>query len=235
MASTEDLSKSNVSKEEKDKLVAEIIRYVLFKTRQSNGCPIKREELTKLITKSYHHRSLPALIINEASKKLSSIFGFEMKELQRSRPSSNRQSRASQQSFADSKSYILKSKLPPDIYKKYVEDKETSHISGLTFAVISIIHLAGGKIPEENFWHHLRRMGFSENDENHAVFGNTKQALDTLVQQRFIQKEKVNGAEGNVIIYELAERALEASVYEKLKDYIVEILKKDAGAAEEDE
>lgn len=231
MASNEDFSQINISEEEKDKLVSEVIRYVLFRTHQGNGCPVKREELTKLITKSYQHRSLPALIINQAREKFSNIFGYEMKELQRSRPSTNRQSRASQQSFAESKSYILESKLSSDIYKKYVEDKSVSHISGFAFVVISIIHLAGGKIPEETLWHHLRRMEFSESDENHPVFGNTKQALDLLVQQRFLQKEKVNGAEGNAFIYELAERTLEGSVYEKLKEHIVEIVNKDSAAA----
>lgn len=49
---------------------------------------------------------------------------------------------------ADIKSYVLESQLPSDIYKKFVEDKGVAHISGFKFVVISIIHLAGGKIPE---------------------------------------------------------------------------------------
>ena len=83
--------------QEKDKLVAEVIRYVLFKTHQNSGCPIKREELTQLVTKNYRHRFLPGLIINEATQKLSSIFGYELRELQRSRPSSAIQGRNSSQ------------------------------------------------------------------------------------------------------------------------------------------
>lgn len=83
--------------QEKDKLVGEVIRYVLFKTEQSSGCPIKREDLTQLITgKNYRQRNLPAFIINEARKKLEEIFGYEMKELQRARLSNNR---FSQQGF----------------------------------------------------------------------------------------------------------------------------------------
>lgn len=84
--------------QEKDKLVAEVIRYVLFKTHQNSGCPIKRDELTQLVTKNYRQRALPALVINAAREKLSTIFGYEMKELQRSRPSSTNQGRTSQQS-----------------------------------------------------------------------------------------------------------------------------------------
>lgn len=49
---------------------------------------------------------------------------------------------------ADAKSYVLISKLPADIYRKYVEDVDTAHVTGFTFVVVSIVHLAGGKIPE---------------------------------------------------------------------------------------
>ncbi|PKA65627.1 hypothetical protein AXF42_Ash020557 [Apostasia shenzhenica] len=223
MASHEELSQINISKEEKDKLVAEVIRYVLFKTHQGFGCPIKREELTQLITKTYRQRSLPALVINEAREKISTVFGYEMKELQRSRASGTRQNCASQQSAAEAKSYVLVSQLPSDIYKKYIEDKGASHIYGFTFVVISIVYLAGGKLSEENLWHHLRRLGLSVSDESHPVFGSTKQKLDLLVQQRFLQKEIANDAGGKVVMYELAERALEESVNDKLKDYIAQV------------
>lgn len=74
--------------QEKDKLVGEVIRYILFKTEQNSGCPIKREELTQLITaKGYKQRNFPSFVIDEAKSKLSSIFGYDMRELQRSRPS----------------------------------------------------------------------------------------------------------------------------------------------------
>lgn len=82
--------------QEKDKLVAEVIRYVLFKTYQTAGCPIKREELAQIVTKNYRQRALPGLVISEAKEKLSSVFGYEMRELQRLRPLS-RSTRSSQQ------------------------------------------------------------------------------------------------------------------------------------------
>lgn len=200
-----DHSQFDISKEEKDKLVGEVIRYVLFKTHQNSGCPIKREELTQLVTKNYRGRNLPALVINEAREKLSSIFGYEMRELQKLRPSTN-QTRSSQSSSADSRSYILMSQLPADLYGRYVEDVNTAHLSGFTFVVISIVHLAGGKILEDNLWHHLRRLGLHESDENHPEFGNVKQALEALAQQRFLQKDKITGPEGSTILYKLADQ-----------------------------
>ncbi|PSS26381.1 Non-structural maintenance of chromosomes element like [Actinidia chinensis var. chinensis] len=229
----EDYSQFDISAEEKDRLVAEVIRYVLFKTQQNSGCPIKRDELTQIVTKNYRQRALPAFVIKEAKEKLLSIFGYEMRELQRSRPSTN-QGRSSQQSAPDAKSYVIISQLPAEVYNKYVEDANTSHLTGFTFVIVSIVYLAGGKIQEENLWHHLRRLGLSDSDENHPILGNTKQALEALVQQRYLQKEKTNGPEGNTLFYELAERALDGPISERIKDYVSQIVHKNVPAADED-
>ncbi|CAI9103610.1 OLC1v1002128C2 [Oldenlandia corymbosa var. corymbosa] len=233
MSSTlDDFSQFGISHEEKDKLVAELIRYVLFKTEQNNGCPIKREELTQIITdKKYKQRNLPNFIINEVKSKLSTIFGYDMRELQRSRPSSATAS--SQQS--DAKSYVLISKLPADVYQKFVENHDTVHLTGFTFVVLGIVHLAGGKITEENLWHHFRRLGLSDTEDSHPVLGNTKQALEALVQQRYLQKDKVNGTEGNTLYYEFAERAQDEAVSRKIKDYVSQMVQKDVSPTDGDD
>lgn len=231
--SFEDFAQFDISVEEKDKLVGEVIRYVLFKTEQSSGCPIKREDLTQLITgKNYRQRNLPAFVINEARKKLEEIFGYEMKELQRARSSTT--NRYSQQATADAKSYILISKLPPKAYKECVEDKSKSHVTGFTFVVMSIIYLAGGNITQEDLWRHLRRLGLMETDESHPVLGNLKQTLEALVQQRYVHKEKVSGPEGHVIHYELAERALDEDINNRMKEYISKIVQKDINTVDVD-
>ncbi|WJX23472.1 hypothetical protein P8452_12677 [Trifolium repens] len=219
----EDFSQFGISKEEKDKLVGEVIRYMLFKTHQNSGCPIKREELTQIITKNYHQRNLPTFVIKEAKDKLSTVFGYEMRELSRSFPSSKAQTRSSQ-SGADAKSYILISQLPPDLYEKYVVDLNTAYMSGFTFVIISIVHLAGGKIPEESLWSQLNRMSLSDTEAKHPVLGNVKEALELLVQQRYLQKDKVHGPEGNTIYYELAERASAGPIHDKVKEYISQIM-----------
>ena len=72
--------------QEKDKLVAEVMRYMLFKTHQNSDCPIKREELTGIVTKNYRQRALPTLVINEAKDRLAATFGYEMRELQTEDP-----------------------------------------------------------------------------------------------------------------------------------------------------
>ena len=82
--------------QEKDKLVAEVMRYMLFKTHQNSDCPIKREELTGIVTKNYRQRALPTLVINEAKDRLAATFGYEMRELQRTRAPTTRSGRPSQ-------------------------------------------------------------------------------------------------------------------------------------------
>ncbi|KAK4397421.1 hypothetical protein Sango_1578700 [Sesamum angolense] len=245
-------SQFDISNHEKEKLVGEMIRYILFKTEQNSGCPIRREELTQLITgKGYKQRNLPAFVINEAKSKLSSIFGYEIKELQRFRASvSVNPGRASQSqqylhmvqilinsidtAAADAKSYILVSQLPADIYTKFVEDTSSSHMSGFTFVVIGIIHLGGGKVTEESLWHHLRRLGLHENEGNHPDFADTKLALEALVQKRYLQKEKVNGPEGSTVYYELAERALDGTINDRIKAYVSQIVQKDVTSLDAD-
>ncbi|GKA10198.1 melanoma-associated antigen 8 isoform X1 [Tanacetum coccineum] len=218
---------------EGDKLVAEVIRYVLFKSHQNSGCPIKRDELTQLVTKNYQNRSLPAFVLNKAFNKLSTIFGYDVKELQRVRPSSTNQNRASQSS-GDAKSYIITSQLEPEIYKKHIEDETKSHLTGFAFVAIGIVHLAGGKITEETLWHHLGRLGMSQDDERHTDFGSTKQAVETLVQQRYLQKDKSNGPEGLTLYYELAERGLNATNSTSFKDCISQIVMNQATATNSD-
>lgn len=40
---------------------------------------------------------------------------------------------------------------------------------------------------------------------------------------RFLHKEKVSGPEGTTLFYDLAERALDAQVSERVKDYISQV------------
>lgn len=49
---------------------------------------------------------------------------------------------------AEAKTYVIMSKLPAEVYKKYVEDVNTAHLTGFTFVVLSIVHISGGKISE---------------------------------------------------------------------------------------
>lgn len=46
-----------------------------------------------------------------------------------------------------------------------------------------------------------------------------------LVQQRYLLKDKIAGIEDHLMIYELAERALDESMSSKLKEYISHVVR----------
>lgn len=50
--------------------------------------------------------------------------------------------------MSDAKSYIIISQLPPDVYRKFVEDANSTCLTGFTFVVVGIIQLAGGRVAE---------------------------------------------------------------------------------------
>ncbi|KAL2936936.1 ADP-ribosylation factor-like protein 6-interacting protein 6, partial [Bienertia sinuspersici] len=81
-------------------------------------------------------RALLAAVIDKAEKKLAITFGYELKDLQRTRPSRKTQTRHSQQSAADMISYIVVSQLHAD--KKYVKDINTAHLTVFTFVIVTL-------------------------------------------------------------------------------------------------
>uniref|UniRef100_A0A0E0M976 MAGE domain-containing protein n=1 Tax=Oryza punctata TaxID=4537 RepID=A0A0E0M976_ORYPU len=124
-------------------------------------------------------------------------------------------------------------------------------VFGLAFVIISIVHLSDRKFSEgynpccyqyasqgyltdrfflkfidlipEDLWHQLRCLVLNESDENHLVLCSNKHALELLVQQRYMQKDKLTEPEGHSMMYEFAERALDESISGKLKDYISQV------------
>lgn len=74
----------------------------------------------------------------------------------------------------------------------------------------------------------------SETDERHPVHGNLKLALEAIVQQRYLHKERVNGPEGNATFYELAERALDGPINDGMKEHISKIVNKDIASVDAD-
>ncbi|KAH9678572.1 MAGE domain-containing protein [Citrus sinensis] len=99
---------------------------------------ITKEEIDKLRRpcsigyQNYSQCAIPAHVISAAKEKLSNAFGYDLRELLRYRPSS-------------AKSYVLISKLPAEVYKKYIS-------FGIT----------------------LKRMGLCETNVSHPPFGNAK-------------------------------------------------------------
>ncbi|XP_024396132.1 uncharacterized protein [Physcomitrium patens] len=192
-----------------DKLTAEVVRFMLFKSHKQPNVPVKREELAQLITENYKQRSLPGTVIANAQARLKSIFGLEMVEVHLSRQTKASKNAASQAPAGDVKVYVLKSLVPEELAKRFIETKDIAAPMGFAVVVVGVLQLAGDKVPEGTLWTQLKRMGIDEFDNSHPVFGNIKENIQTLVKQRYIRKEKVSSSEGDVWVLDLAERALD--------------------------
>lgn len=53
LVASDELAQIDISTEEKDKLVAEVMGSVLFNKHPTSGFPIKREVLIRIVTKNY--------------------------------------------------------------------------------------------------------------------------------------------------------------------------------------
>ncbi|KAL2645080.1 hypothetical protein R1flu_012667 [Riccia fluitans] len=220
-----------LSDEETKKLVAEVMRYMLFKNYQQPGVPVSRVDLVSLITKNYKQRYLPSHVIVMAQKKLADVFGLEMKELCRirSQTKTGRGSLIDRQ--AETKEYVLRSKVPADLRKEYIDTPESAALNSFAATVIGIIKCAGEKCPEEVLWQNLKRLNIREDDTNHPTFGNVKNTVETLTKQRYIQKEKLTTAEGDGFVYELAERALDEQCLNGLNSFMTSIMSSNLDAS----
>ncbi|MCO5547059.1 hypothetical protein L7F22_000500 [Adiantum nelumboides] len=223
----EELSQVDVPAEEVERLIGDVVRHMLFKNHQHYGVPVRRDELVQLITKTYKTRNLANHVIQKAQDKFRTIFGIDMRELIRPRQQKNGKNLHSSQSAAvDVKCYVLKSTLPEEVRKKYVDTQELCVASSLTLLVVSIISLCGEKVPEETLWLHLGRCGIKP-DLHHPVFGDIKQCMDSLIRQRYILKEKVSGVDGESFVYELAEKSLDQAVKSKLDSFVSKMVTRD--------
>eukprot|EP00249_Psilotum_nudum_P010286 c22451_g1_i1 orf=348-974(-) len=205
------------------------MRYMLFKNYQQPGVPVRREELTQLITKNYKAKNLPNTVIQKAQLKFARIFGYEMREIIRLRHTKGAAGQNSSQGAGEVKSYVLKSMLSDELRMKFVENQETIAVSSFALLVVCILHICGEKIPEETLWLHLRRLGIKQEEEMHPVFGDIKQCLEALIKQRYIQKEKSSNPEGDTFVYELAEKALDNPVKAKLQGFISQMVNREPG------
>ena len=73
----------SIASQEKDKLVAEVMRYVLF-SQHKDGAPVQRSKISELITTlspTLKRVNLAGYVIAQAQVKFVKVFGMEMKEL----------------------------------------------------------------------------------------------------------------------------------------------------------
>ncbi len=73
---------TRISNEERDSLVSEVMRLMLF-SQYKDGAPVLKADIAKLLSSLSPVRGLTSYIIAKSQLKFMEIFGYEMKELER--------------------------------------------------------------------------------------------------------------------------------------------------------
>ena len=103
-------SESNVtlSRVETESMLGQVVRHILLHNHHSPGIPVSRDDLNKLLTSENenhkHKKHLLNKVLPEAQKRVLSIFGIEMKEVERS---TNKEIAAAATSSATGKKFYV--------------------------------------------------------------------------------------------------------------------------------
>ena len=219
-----------IASQEKDKLVAEVMRYVLF-SQHKDGAPVQRSKISELITTlspTLKRVNLAGYVIAQAQVKFVKVFGMEMKELSRMAHKKTGKDRTNAPTDPG-KEYILKSTLPAAARKRWVDRAEDNAAKAFCITVCALVSISGGMIEEDALRKHLASLGVHQDDEDHPKLGNAKAAIARLCKQRYIMREKASAGGGedgrDRYGYVLAERALDELGQDGVDAFVQGIMK----------
>lgn len=162
--STQSRAAKNIDPVEMEKKVNELVQYMLVMDQKK--IPVKKRDINRVVLKDCSKSF--ARIMEEATAKLSKVFGFKVVELEGKMKDS----------------YIIVNEIPFTEKEKFLEwSKEDDTKMALVSIILGMIFMNGNVIHEEDLWHALKKLGLSP-DEKHSLFGNVK----TLIMEDFVRQ-----------------------------------------------
>eukprot|EP01116_Phalansterium_solitarium_P008798 TRINITY_DN22767_c0_g1_i1.p1 TRINITY_DN22767_c0_g1~~TRINITY_DN22767_c0_g1_i1.p1 ORF type:complete len:352 (+),score=107.89 TRINITY_DN22767_c0_g1_i1:40-1095(+) len=162
--------------QERDKLVSDLMRYVLFSDLKRT--PVTKAKINEKVL--HEHKRATNMILSAAKEQFADIFGFDLVELPTKR-SSKRVGAGSSGVF------VLKNKLDKKETLRW--DDASKKDSVLLMTVLGIIYLQPTKvIDEESLFIQLQRLGFLPGKE-HRVFGQWEKELANMVSEQYLDRK----------------------------------------------
>ena len=220
-----------LTREERDRLVSEVMRYVLFSSHRERGAPVQRAKIAEAISAlgGAGGRNVRAgsYVVATAQRKFLEIFGFEMMECSRAQSKNKRPAKTTDQAnAAAAKCYALKSVLPAQMRRKFVDDPKAAAARGLAIVVAALIQISSGCIREDALHEHLKALGISNVKAPHGELGDVEGLLQSLVKRRVFMRERTSPDDPTAgYSYELAEGADVIIGCENIDKFVHEIMR----------
>jgi hypothetical protein len=165
-----------------------------------------------------------------AQKKFLDIFGFEMVELSRAQSRNKKPAKTVHESQASSaKCYALRSVLPAQMRRKFVDDPAATAARGFAIVVAALVQISNGCIREETLFEQLAQLGVVSDKnlvENHAELGDVRELMKMLVKRRVFMREHSSYDDPTMgFSYELAEGAEAIIGHENIDKFINESMR----------
>ena len=126
------------SQDEIDKLVSDMMRYVMFKSYQTISMPIRPEEFSKLVQdKGYQLRGLSNAIIALTQERLVKTFGMELREVKRMT-----KKKGSNISVSTGSYYVVISLLPIEMRKRYLTQPSLFSEKALMMIILCLLYVS---------------------------------------------------------------------------------------------
>jgi len=194
--------------EELQRKVNEMVRHILFSDKKKIG--MKRADLVKNVMKE--NAKAFNTVISQVSARMSDVFGYDLVEM----------------TTHDGKSrgYILVNRIDKvfeDELSTLLDSDQESSRMGLLIIVLSLVFMNEHSISEVSLWHTLEKFGLRK-DQEHEVFGNVEKLLNTdFVKQNYLERTKVQGADGPIWHYDFGARSLKEISKRKILEFVSEV------------
>jgi len=220
-----------MSGEERDRLVVEVMRYVLFSSHGSYGAPVTRAKIGEAMSAigGAGSRNVRAgsYVVALAQKKFLDIFGYEMVEIMRAQSRNKKPAKTVEQAnAAPTRCYSLRSVLPAQMRRKFVDAPDDAPQRGFAIVVAALIQISSGCIHEDALFDQLSQLGVKKEDSNHPEFGDWQAVLAALVKRRVFMRERTSYDDPSLgFSYELAEGAEAMIGYENIDKFVTEVMR----------
>uniref|UniRef100_A0A1D2ABF3 MAGE domain-containing protein n=2 Tax=Auxenochlorella protothecoides TaxID=3075 RepID=A0A1D2ABF3_AUXPR len=212
-------SRTHISQQEEANLVQAALRFLLFRHASRPGVPIPRSELGAALSAAregaHLHQSVSQIVPLKARWLLASRFGILAREVTRSTKPVTLQSQVeddapASQAGTKQRYYVLESLVPARLAAAAPLDTGAGPRRALLIAVLSILHLAGGRVDQDELWHHLAELGVHKGDRHHPELGSVDECLELFVAQWYINVNKDRSGSGEGMTYSIGEHAASA-------------------------